>query len=146
MSDLCLHVQTSDKAYTVVEWSDGKLEALRHGQWWRDYTGDALVLQLAREVNELRVDNADLRDAIEAMPTCRCGMSIDEQCALAAEGHRAIRHIGLSLREHFAAAALQGLLASSGNTVGVMSEADYAEASYVQADAMLAVRAKGAKP
>ena len=34
---------------------------------------------------ELERENAALRDAIEAMPTCRCEMSTDDQCALAAE-------------------------------------------------------------
>lgn len=62
---------------------------------------------------------------------------------LISEDHRAIRHIGLSLRDYFAAAALQGMLASS--SPGQFSEADYAGAAYTQADAMLAERNKGAQ-
>jgi len=50
---------------------------------------------------------------------------------------------GMSLRDYFAAAALQGLLASSKDIIG-MSEANYATAAYLQADAMLAERNKGA--
>lgn len=51
---------------------------------------------------------------------------------------------GMTLRDYFAAAALQGLLASSADTTG-MSEINYAKASYIQADAMLAVREKGTR-
>jgi hypothetical protein len=50
---------------------------------------------------------------------------------------------GMSLRDYFASAALQGLLASSKDIIG-MSEANYATAAYLQADAMLAERNKGA--
>ena len=51
---------------------------------------------------------------------------------------------GMSLRDYFAAAALQGLLASS--SVGdALAEPDYAKAAYIQADAMLAEREKGAR-
>jgi hypothetical protein len=50
---------------------------------------------------------------------------------------------GMTLRDYFAAAALQGLLASSKDIIG-MSEANYATAAYLQADAMLAERNKGA--
>lgn len=52
---------------------------------------------------------------------------------------------GMTLRDYFAAAALQGLLASS--SVGdSLAEPDYAVAAYLQADAMLAERIEGAKP
>lgn len=51
---------------------------------------------------------------------------------------------GMTLRDYFAAAALQGLLASSADTLG-MSEINYAKVSYNQADAMLAVREKGTR-
>jgi len=37
------------------------------------------------ERDDANKQNAALRDAIEAMPTCRCEMSTDDQCALAAE-------------------------------------------------------------
>ena len=63
---------------------------------------------------------------------------------LISEDYEAIRHIGMSLRDYFAAAALQGLLASS--SVGdALAEPDYAKAAYIQADAMLAEREKEAR-
>lgn len=55
----------------------------------------------------------------------------------------AYAHPGMTLRDYFAAAALQGMLASSKDIIG-MSEANYATAAYLQADAMLAERNKGA--
>lgn len=62
---------------------------------------------------------------------------------LISEDHRAIHHLGMSLRDYFAAAALQGMLASS--SLGQTSQKDYAWAAYAQADAMLAERHKEAK-
>lgn len=57
--------------------------------------------------------------------------------------HWSYPYTGMTLRDYFAAAALQGLLASSKDIIG-MSEANYATAAYLQADAMLAERNKGA--
>ena len=57
-------------------------------------------------------------------------------------GHAVIGK-GMTLRDYFAAAALQGMLASS--SPGQFSEADYAGAAYAQADAMLSERTKEAK-
>jgi len=34
---------------------------------------------------ELERENAALRQALEDMPTCRCGLSTDEQCALSVQ-------------------------------------------------------------
>ena len=34
---------------------------------------------------ELERENADLRQTLADMPTCRCGLSTDEQCALSVE-------------------------------------------------------------
>jgi hypothetical protein len=36
-------------------------------------------------IASLRCENAALRQALEDMPTCRCGLSTDEQCALSVE-------------------------------------------------------------
>ena len=44
---------------------------------------------------------------------------------------------GMSLRDYFAAAALQGLLADPSNA---WEEVEYAEAAYIMADAMLESR------
>lgn len=40
--------------YTVVQWENGKLEVHRHGQPWRDETGDNMILSLAQEIDHLR--------------------------------------------------------------------------------------------
>ncbi len=58
---------------------------------------------------------------------------------LISEDHRAIRHIGLSLRDYFAAAALQGMLSDPNNCTALPETAMYA---YRSADAMLIERAK----
>lgn len=71
-----------------------------------------------------------------------------------------LAHGAVTLRDHFAGLALQGLLASEaggpeetpgaialGRGDGLHREArDYAELAYELADAMLAVRAKGGAP
>lgn len=49
--------------YTLIEHLDGRLEALRYGEPWRDLTGDKLVLGLAQEVAILRDALARLRDS-----------------------------------------------------------------------------------
>lgn len=36
-------------------------------------------------IASLRCENAALRQALEDMPTCRCGLSTDEQCALSVQ-------------------------------------------------------------
>jgi hypothetical protein len=40
--------------YTVIFYSDGRLEALRHGEPWRTFAGDKLVLAMLQEVARLR--------------------------------------------------------------------------------------------
>lgn len=61
---------------------------------------------------------------------------------LISEDHRAIRHLGMSLRDYFAAAALQGMLSDPNNCTALQENAMYA---YRFADAMLAEREKGAR-
>lgn len=47
-------VTVADGKYTVVIGADGSLSALRHGEPWRDLTGDKLVYCLAAELIEAR--------------------------------------------------------------------------------------------
>lgn len=54
--------------------------------------------------------------------------------------HWSYPYTGMTLRDYFAAAALQGMLA--GSSLGQTSQKDYAWAAYAQADAMLAERTK----
>jgi hypothetical protein len=57
-----------------------------------------------------------------------------------ANGQVQYGHLGMTLRDYFAAAALQGLLSDS-NTGG--SDSQFAESAYAYADAML--KARGGK-
>ena len=53
MKDL-LHVSIQNGKYKVVQRFKGALEVLRYNQYWRDETGDNLILCLAQEIDELR--------------------------------------------------------------------------------------------
>ena len=50
--------------YTVIRPCDGPVHALRHGQPWRDYTGDELVLALSLKVVELSNALSDLKSRL----------------------------------------------------------------------------------
>lgn len=59
-------------------------------------------------VEELRRENAALHAAIAAMPTCRCGLSTEEQCSLSVENadlRSLLREAIASLARHRAALA-----------------------------------------
>lgn len=48
--------ETTDK-YTIIVYTDGTMEALRHGEPWRDsesFIGDGLVMSLAHSLEEAR--------------------------------------------------------------------------------------------
>jgi hypothetical protein len=67
--------------------------------------------------------------------------------AFPAERHEDFAHQGMSLRDYFAAKALQGMLSNSefmqdDNGHRNNTFANYARAAYMQADSMLAERAK----
>ena len=51
------------------------------------------------ELDKLRKENAELRQALADMPTCRCGLSTDEQCALSVEN--AALRAKIAELEHF---------------------------------------------
>ena len=50
--------------------------------------------------------------------------------------------LGMTLRDYFAAAALNGYLSTSFETEGIKNRSDWAVKSYAMADAMLTERAK----
>ena len=52
LSDL-LCVTVYDGKYTVKQYSNGRVEALRYGEKWRDCTGDGLILALVQRIYEL---------------------------------------------------------------------------------------------
>lgn len=49
-----LRVEIEGGKYTVIQLENGRVCALRHGEAWRELTGDNLVLCLAQEVEHLR--------------------------------------------------------------------------------------------
>lgn len=58
-----LNVTVGSGKYTVIQDRDGRLRALRYGEEWRDCVGDGLVYTMAAEIQELREENAKLREA-----------------------------------------------------------------------------------
>ena len=66
----------------AVIWADERGVEL----WRAAHPGNELVVpDRAKLVGWLLEQNAALRQALEDMPTCRCGLSTDEQCALSVE-------------------------------------------------------------
>lgn len=49
-----LRVATDDNKYEVVIDAGGEFYATRHGERWRDLTGDKLILGLAQDLEEAR--------------------------------------------------------------------------------------------
>ena len=43
---------------------DGKQHILRHGQKWRDETGDNLILAMAHEIQRLKTKNDEMNDLL----------------------------------------------------------------------------------
>lgn len=46
----------SDGKYTIIFHDDGKMEALRYGEKWRDLTGDGMVLSMLQEIDDLKAE------------------------------------------------------------------------------------------
>lgn len=55
------HIELEDGKYTVIHYNGDDLHALRHGEPWRDLTGDGLVLAMANEVSSLRSTEAMMK-------------------------------------------------------------------------------------
>lgn len=49
-----LRVNVDGKKYTVIHDASGRLIELRHGERWRELTGDNLVYNMAYEIHKLR--------------------------------------------------------------------------------------------
>ena len=52
--------------YTIKVYPDGKMEALRYGEAWRDLTGDGMVLAMFHEIQDLKEQVQGLKDQITA--------------------------------------------------------------------------------
>lgn len=67
-----------------------------------------------------------------------------EQLAAGAHqiGHRLFQQHGMTLRDYFAAKAMQGVCSTEVYMDGVLTDSDIAEYAYAMADAMLKERAK----
>lgn len=56
-----------DNGKYEVDYIDGKLTAYRHGEPWRDCTGDNLVYWLAVELAEAREELEELKYRLEGL-------------------------------------------------------------------------------
>lgn len=57
-------IDLEDGKYTLLLHSDGRLEALRYGEPWRDLCGDKLVLCLVQRVQALESKVEDLHNEV----------------------------------------------------------------------------------
>lgn len=57
-SQFMLRVDVGGGKYTVIQDDTGRLTALRYGEPWRDCCGDGLILALAYELEEARIQLA----------------------------------------------------------------------------------------
>lgn len=58
-------IDICDGKYTVILIDNGKrFQALRHGEEWRDLTGDGLVLAMFQRIQELTKENSRLEDEL----------------------------------------------------------------------------------
>lgn len=58
-----VHIELDGGKYTYVLHEDGRQEALRYGEPWRELTGDNLIYNMADEIIRLRQELAELRNA-----------------------------------------------------------------------------------
>ena len=49
-----IDIEVYDGKYRYIQYNNGSSECFRHGERWRDTTGDGFILALAQEVCNLR--------------------------------------------------------------------------------------------
>lgn len=61
-------VTVGEGKYTVRVHPDGRMDALRYGEEWRELTGDGMVMALVHEIQSLRalLDHAERGTAAQA--------------------------------------------------------------------------------
>lgn len=47
-----MEIKLDNGKYTIIQKENGSLEALRHGERWRDLTGDNLIFYMAHTIEE----------------------------------------------------------------------------------------------
>lgn len=57
--------QLENGKYTIVRYPDGSMECLRHGEHWRELTGDKMVGALVDKIDELENELRGLTDGIQ---------------------------------------------------------------------------------
>ena len=67
MTDILCDVTVADGKYRYVQKSGEPTVVLRHGEPWRDVTGDGLICALAHEVQSLRDEIFEFRQAIDLL-------------------------------------------------------------------------------
>lgn len=55
-------IELENGKYTIILEDGGEVHAYRYGDWWRELTGDNLVMALVYEVEELREKVEELRE------------------------------------------------------------------------------------
>lgn len=71
-------VTVCDGKYRYIFNADGA-KALRHGEEWRDLTGDGLILALAQDLEEVREDRYRLAEMVMSICGNPKGVSESEQ-------------------------------------------------------------------
>ena len=71
MDEVDFHVSVADGKYTFVSYKNGKAEALRYGDTWRDCLGDGFILGLAQEILSLRARLEESEKKLEAAEATR---------------------------------------------------------------------------
>ena len=62
MSDM-VNVVICDGKYAIIQDESGNTNVLRYGEWWRNVTGDNVILGAAYEIDKLRERIKRLEDA-----------------------------------------------------------------------------------
>jgi ubiquinone biosynthesis protein UbiJ len=58
-----------DNKYTIVFYDDGSIKAFRHGEHWRDLTGDGMVLAMLQEIDDLKEQVSHLNSLVNILKT-----------------------------------------------------------------------------
>ena len=66
MSDM-VKVSICDGKYTIIQDASGRTSVLRHGEEWRDSTGDNVILGAAYEIQKLHDRIKRLEEAGDAL-------------------------------------------------------------------------------
>jgi hypothetical protein len=61
-------IDLMDGKYTYIRWDNGSSEVLRHGEKWRDVTGDNLIYAMACMIEDLQGRLYEMEQIEDARP------------------------------------------------------------------------------